>query len=265
MLKILFIGDIYGKLGRETVRQLLPVIISEEKPDLVIANAENAAHGSGISLATLTELKSYGVGWFTTGDHAFDNEAQFKLCLAENLPLLRPSNFPPAVPGTGAQIIELGKNKILLINLIGRVFMHMDFDDPFRTLDAILAEYLAKFKPSAIIVDIHAEATSEKVGFGHYADGRVSAVLGTHTHVMTADARILPKGTAYITDVGMVGASNEVIGLGKENVIKSFLTQMKQEKIIPETGEAILNSVLITINSKTTKAIAIKPISKFLK
>jgi len=265
MLKILFIGDIYGKLGREAVRQLLPAIKAAEKPDLVIANAENAAHGSGISLATIKELKSFGVDWFTTGDHAFDNEEQFKLCLAENLPLLRPANFPPGVPGVGAQMIEVGKNKILIINLIGRVFIHLDFDDPFRALDAILNEYLAKFKPSAIIVDIHAEATSEKAGFGHYADSRVSAVLGTHTHVMTADARILPKGTAFITDVGMVGALNEVIGLGKENVIKSFLTQMKQEKIIPETGEAMLNSVLVTIDPKTAMAVAIKPITKFLK
>lgn len=265
MLKILFIGDIYGKLGREAVRQLLPEIKAKERPNLVIANAENAAHGSGISLATIKELKSFGIDWFTTGDHAFDNEQQFKLCLAENLPLLRPANFSEGVPGVGVQIIEAGKNKILLINLLGRVFMHQDFDDPFRALDVILNEYLAKFKPSAIIVDIHAEATSEKIGFGHYADGRVSAVLGTHTHVMTADARLLPKGTAFISDVGMVGALNEVIGLGKENVIKSFLTQIRQEKIIPETGEALLNSVLITIDPKTARATAIKPITKFLK
>jgi len=265
MLKILFIGDIYGKLGREAVRQLLPEIKAEEKPDLVIANAENAAHGSGISLTTLKELKIFGVDWFTTGDHAFDNEEQFKLCLTEGLPILRPANFSAGVHGVGAKIIEIGKNKILLINLLGRIFMHQDFDDPFRALDCILDEYLAKFKPSAIIVDMHAEATSEKAGFGHYADGRVSAVLGTHTHVMTADARILPKGTAFITDVGMVGALNEVIGLGKENVIKSFLTQIKQEKIVPETGEAILNSALVTIDAETAMAIAIKPITKFLK
>jgi hypothetical protein len=264
MLKILFIGDIFGKLGREAVRLLLPEIKAEEQPDLVIANAENAAHGSGISLATIKELKSCGIDWFTTGDHAFDNEEQFKLCLAENLPLLRPANFSAGVPGSGAQMIDVGKNKILLINLLGRVFMHQDFDDPFRALDAILNEYLAKFKPSAIIVDMHAEATSEKAGFGHYVDGRVSAVLGTHTHVMTADAQILPGGTAFITDVGMVGATNSIIGLGKENVIKSFLTQIRQEKIIPETGEAILNSVLVTIDPKTAKATAIKPISKFL-
>lgn len=265
MLKILFIGDIYGKLGREAVRQLLPEIKSEEKPDLVIANAENAAHGNDVSLATIKELQSYGIDWFTTGDHAFDNEEQFKLCLAENLPLLRPANYSFGVPGVGAQIIEVGKNKILLINLLGRVFMYQDFDDPFRTLDAVLNEYLAKFKPSAIIIDIHAEATSEKAGLGHYADGRVSAVLGTHTHVMTADAKLLPKGTAFISDVGMVGALNEIIGLGKENVIKSFLTQISQKKIIPETGEAILNSVLVTIDQETVKATAIKPIIKYLK
>ena len=265
MLKILFIGDIYGKLGREAIRLLLPEIKAEENPELIIANAENVAHGSGISLVTIKELIGSGVDWCTTGDHAFDNEEQFRLCLAENLPIIRPANFPPGVPGSGAQIIDIGKNKILLINLLGRVFMHQDFDDPFRTLDAILDEYLAKFKPSAILVDIHAEATSEKAGFGHYADGRVSAVLGTHTHVMTADAKILPKGTAFISDVGMVGALNGVIGLGKENVIKSFLTQTKQEKIIPESGEAILNSVLVTIDTETGKAISIKPINKFLK
>ncbi len=264
MLKILFIGDIYGKLGRETVKKILPQIKDEEQPNLVIANAENVAHGSGISLPTIKELMSSGVDWLTTGDHAFDNEEQFKFCVAEGLPVIRPANYSAGVPGVGHRLIQTGNYQILLIAVLGRVFLHQDFDDPFRAVDSILDEYLAKFKPSAIIVDIHAEATSEKIALGHYLDGRVSAVLGTHTHVMTADARILSRGTAFMSDVGMVGAVDSVIGLGKENVIKSFLTQIKQEKIVPETGGALLNSVLVTIDPGTAKAVEIKPITRYL-
>ena len=264
MLKILFIGDINGKIGRKTVEKVLPRLRKKYKPDLVIANAENIAHGSGISEKPLKELIESGVDWFTSGDHTFDKYEKIKECFKMDLPVVRPANYPPNTPGKGYAIINIGKFKILLINLLGRVFMSLDFDCPFRKLDEILADqFLQKQKFSAIIIDIHAEATAEKITLRHYADNRVSAVLGTHTHVQTADAIVTEQGTAYITDVGMVGAADGCIGVDKDNPIKTILTQIKHKHVLPEKGKVIFNSVLITINSKTGKATQIKPITEF--
>jgi metallophosphoesterase (TIGR00282 family) len=260
MLKILFLGDITGKLGRKAVKKILPELKKELKPDLVIANVENIAHGTGVTESTLKEILDAGVDWCTNGDHAFDQPKQSEIY--NKLPLLKPANFPPDTPGRGYAIIEVGKYKVLLINLVGRVFMSANYDCPFRKCDEILANLPDK-SLSAIIIDIHAEATSEKVALKHYADGRASAVLGTHTHVPTADAEITVKGTAYITDVGMVGLAEGCIGIDKENIIKTFLTQIKEEHIIPETGKAILNGILITIDPETKKAVEIKQITKF--
>jgi len=264
MLKILFIGDINGKIARETIKKLLPEIKTKYRPDLVIANAENAAHGKGVTESTLQELMSYGIDWFTNGDHAFDKDKFINQVYESELPIIRPANYSSEAPGKGYVIIEAKKLRILLINLIGRVFMSMDYDCPFKKINSILEEIaLSEKKLSAIIVDIHAEATSEKVAMGHYLDGRVSAVVGTHTHVMTADQKITKNGTAYITDVGMVGSDEGVIGVKKENIINTFLTQIKLPHVIPETGKSILNSVLITIDPKNKKAIEIKPIIKY--
>jgi hypothetical protein len=264
MLKILFIGDINGKIGREAVKKILPKLKKEHKIDLVIANAENIAHGKGLTEPTLKEMLDAGVDWFTSGDHAFDNIKHLDL-FDKEFPLLRPANFPPTAPGKGYSLIGLEKHKILLINVIGRVFMAFDYDCPFRKIEEILAiEGLSLKNVSAILVDIHAEATSEKVALGHYLDGRVSAVLGTHTHVMTADEKISSKGTAYLTDVGMVGASDGVIGVDKENIIKIFLTQIKQPHVIPESGPAIFNAVLTNIDEKTGRATSIKKVIKYL-
>jgi len=271
MLKVLFIGDIVGKIGRETVKKLLPGLKKEFKPDLVIANAENVAHGSGINKNSLVELREAGVDWFTNGDHAFDREKQIIECFKDKMPLIRPANYPMGVPGSGYAVIELpsaivgGKSdKVLLINLVGRVFMGPNFDCPFRKLDEILAyPNLASEKFSAIIIDIHAEASAEKITLRHYANGRVSAVLGTHTHVMTADQQITDKGTAYISDVGMVGAADGCIGVDKENPIKTILTQIKHKHVLPEKGKTILNAVLITFNTKTAEATNIKPITRY--
>lgn len=261
MLKILFIGDICGKLGRKAIKELLPNLKKDLKPDLVIANAENIAHGTGVTDLTLKEILDAGVDYCTNGDHAFDQPKQ--IVIYEKLPVLRPANFPPSAPGKGYVVIEKDGRKILLINLVGRVFMSMDYDCPFRKLDEILANLPDK-NLSAIIIDIHAEATSEKISLKYYADGKASAILGTHTHIPTADAEITAKGTAYITDVGMTGFADGCIGIGKENIIKMFLTQVKQEHIIPETGKAILNGVLITIDPKTKKAVEIQQITKFI-
>ncbi|KKR19780.1 MAG: hypothetical protein UT48_C0032G0013 [Parcubacteria group bacterium GW2011_GWE2_39_37] len=263
MLKILFFGDINGKIGRKALKKALPQMKKEFKPDVIIANAENAAHGKGITEATIVELMEAGVEFFTLGDHAFDRETQAEQIFTKGLPVVRPANFPTEVPGKGYSVIKKGKHKILVINLLGRVFMSMDYNCPFREIEAILAvENLASENLSAIIVDIHAEATSEKIAMGYYLDGKVSAVLGTHTHVMTNDAKITESGTAYITDVGMVGASDGVLGVKKEDIIKTFLTQVKYKHEIPESGPAMLNGVLVTIDEKSKKAIEIKSIIK---
>jgi 2',3'-cyclic-nucleotide 2'-phosphodiesterase len=259
MLNVLFIGDINGKIGRQAVAKILPKLKKSKKIDLVFANAENVAHGTGITEDTLKELTEAGVDYFTTGDHAFDKIKQVD-CY-EKFPIIRPANFPDGVPGQGYAILTKGKHKILFANLIGRVFMSLDYDCPFRKIDEILAMF-AKKSLSAIIIDIHAEATSEKISLKHYLEGRASAVLGTHTHIMTADAEVSKKGTAYITDIGMVGFADGCIGIDKEGIIKTFLTQIKGIHTIPEKGRAIFNAVLINIDPKTQKAKTIKPIIK---
>jgi hypothetical protein len=268
MLKVLFIGDINAKIGRRAIKKILPGLKRKLKPDLVIANAENLAHGTGVTESTLKEVMGAGVDWFTNGDHAFDQEKYLNIYSDQNLPILRPANYSSAAPGQGYTIIDEKKYKILLINLVGRVFMGMHYDCPFKKLDEILSRYdganLDKKNLSAIIVDIHAEATAEKIALGHYMDGRVSAILGTHTHVMTADHKITKRGTAYITDVGMVGFADGCIGIDKENIIKTFLTQIKYRHIIPEEGRAVFNAVFTIINPKTRKATKITPIIKYI-
>lgn len=262
-IKFLFIGDICGKMGRIAVKRILPKVIKKNKIDFVIANAENAAHGSGVTESTLNEIQEAGVDFFTTGDHAFDRPKQY--ALFQKFPIIRPANFPPGVPGEGYKLISHKNFKILVINLIGRVYMKNNYDCPFRKIDEILANPdLNKEKLSAIIIDIHAEASSEKVCLKHYLESRVSALLGTHTHIMTADPQITKNGTAYITDVGMAGAADESLGLKKEEAIETFLSQIKQPFTLPEKGRAIFNSVLLEINPKNSKAISIKPITEFI-
>ncbi len=261
MLKVLFIGDIVGRIGREAIAEVLPKLKKEKKINIVIANAENSAHGSGITERIIEELESYGIDYFTIGDHALRRKKQAGLYGLQNI--VRPANFPPDVPGQGYCLIPVDGKNILLINLIGRVFMRADYDCPFRKLDEILANVdLQANNIFAIIIDMHAETTSEKVALMHYADGRVSAVLGTHTHVKTADEQITDKGTAFITDVGMVGAGDSSLGIAKEGAIRTFLTQIRETHIIPKAGKAIFNSVLLTINIKSAKVLAIKSITK---
>jgi len=260
-MKILLIGDINGKIGRQAVAKILPKIKKREKPDLIIANADNVAHGSGVTENTLKELIDAGVDYFTNGDHAFRNLKQ--LAVYDKFPIIRPANYSPQAPGKGFTIVNQGKNKILLINLIGRTYMKNDYECPFHKIDEILAKF-AKQNLSAIIIDVHAEATSEKISLSHYVDGRVSAVIGTHTHVMTADHKITENGTATITDVGMTGAADGSLGIDFEGIIKTFLTQIKYPHVIPEKGKAIFNAVLINIDVKSTKAKSIKPIIEFV-
>jgi metallophosphoesterase (TIGR00282 family) len=252
-LKILAIGDIIGKPGRNAVKEVLPGLCGEYDIDLVVGNGENAAGGLGLTPGTADELFDSGIDVITSGNHiwAYNEITPY---LDSDLAILRPLNYPPMNPGRG----YLRKNNVLVVNLVGRVFMgHVDC--PFRAMDQLLAEFEHKSIP--IIVDFHAEATSEKVAMGRYLDGRVSAVLGTHTHVGTADARILPGGTAYVTDIGMVGPMDSVIGDDPDSVIKRFLTQIPSRLSVGK-GTVSFDAILVEVDEKTGKAIAVQRIQR---
>lgn len=258
-MKIIFIGDIVGKAGRDTVKKFLAGLREKHKPDLVIANAENLSHGNGFSPDTIEEMQKAGVDIFTSGDHAWGNRDGVLKLDDPKFPVLRPANYPAEnVPGRGYKIVETGMmEKVLVINLIGRVFMKKDFDCPFRALDRILRE-TSHERIAATFVDFHAEATSEKYAMGFYADGRVSAVIGTHTHVPTADLRILEHGTALMADVGMTGSLDSIIGVKKEIIIPSFLTQMPVKHEPEENGRMIFNAVVLELDEKTQKALNVE-------
>tara|TARA_Y100000031_G_scaffold70831_2_gene78537 strand:+ start:13736 stop:14512 length:777 start_codon:yes stop_codon:yes gene_type:complete len=244
-VRILFFGDIVGQPGREAIKQILPQWQKKYQPDLVMANGENMAHGSGITRKTLEEILKAGIDLVTSGDHTWKQKGINALLEDKDLPLIRPANFPPHLPGQGYYLIELRTKKVLVINLIGRVFMQQQYDDPFRKADQILEEQQADI----IIVDWHAEATAEKVCLGWYLDGRVSAVLGTHTHIPTADNRVLPQGTAYISDVGMVGPKDSSLGRDKDEAVKGFLNQT-HPKLEIARGPVEVNAVLLEIGAK---------------
>jgi metallophosphoesterase (TIGR00282 family) len=245
------IGDVVGRPGRRAVQRFLPGLRHDYDLDLIIANGENTAGGIGITPDTAKELYDCGVDVITTGNHVWAKK-EIIPHLDGELPILRPLNFPPMAPGRG--FLEM--KGALIVNLMGRVFIGQ-YDCPFRTIDCLLSE--SRIESKVIIVDFHAEATSEKVAMGRYLDGRVSAVLGTHTHVATADAYILPKGTAYVTDVGMVGPADSVIGVDTESAIRSFLTGMPHRFFVSE-GDVTFDSVLVEINEATGKALNIKRI-----
>lgn len=255
-MRVLMIGDVVGRLGRNAVATLLPKMRRELQLDLVVANGENAAGGFGITVDTADELFSAGVDVITSGNHIWDQK-EIIPHLDSDIAILRPHNYPISAPGRGW--IDLGS--AIVVNLIGRVFMGT-FDDPFRVIDKLLEEM--PDKPAVIIVDMHAEATSEKSALAWHLDGRVSAVVGTHTHVPTADARMLPKGTAFVTDLGMVGAVNSIIGVEPREVIRRFLTQTPHRLKVANDGPTIFNSVLINIDDSTGKANVIERVDKVL-
>lgn len=260
-MNILFIGDIVGKPGRTAVKRLLPDLRAELHPDIVIANVENIAHGSGVTKSTLEEVRSAGVDAFTSGNHIWSKPEVLEIMADSSIPLIRPANFPGDAPGTGTRMLQVGTRSLLLVNLMGRVFLKEHLDDPFRALDRILTDSIAQ-KPDLILVDFHAEVTSEKAAFGFYADGRVCAVVGTHTHIGTADTRILPQGTAYVTDIGMTGPRESVLGVDKDVIIKNFLSQRPVRHEIPDTGTQILNAVLIEADPTTHHATKIQRIDR---
>jgi hypothetical protein len=254
-MKILFIGDIIGSPGRGIVKRLLPGIIEEHGVELVIANGENAAAGFGLTPAVLKELLGMGIGCISSGNHLWDKK-EILTVVAKEPRLLRPANYPDPVPGHRYGIYGVKGHKVGVLNLLGRVFMP-PMDCPFRTADQVIAEI--KKETDIIIVDIHAEATSEKIAMGWYLDGRVSAVIGTHTHVMTADERVLTEGTAYITDAGMCGGFDGVIGMNKKGIIQRFLDQMPA-KFTPAEGDVRFNGVIVEVDEKNGKANAISRI-----
>ncbi|MFQ5957588.1 MAG: TIGR00282 family metallophosphoesterase [Candidatus Brocadiales bacterium] len=253
-LNILVLGDIVGQPGRYIIENKLPVLIREEKIDFVVANAENAAGGSGLTSDVANRLFASGLDVITTGDHIWKKKEIIPVLEAETR-ILRPANYSPLAKGRGWVVVEkqLG-NTIGIINLLGRVFMP-PIDCPFRTVDQILKE-ISK-KAQIIIVDLHAEATSEKIAMGWYLDGKVSAVVGTHTHVQTADERVLPGNTAYITDLGMTGPHNSVLGRNKDHVLKHIVTQMPTRFEVAER-DVRMSGVIITVDSSTGKAEGIK-------
>ncbi len=262
-MNILFIGDIFGRPGRESVKKLLPEYRKKLDINLVIANAENMHHGKGVDEAQMKELRMAGVDFFTSGNHIWKEKAIIPRLADKNLPLIRPANYPPGAPGRGWHIFENAlKQRVLIINLMGRVFMPMHLDCPFRTADRILKE-TADEDLAAIFVDFHAETTSEKWALGHYLDGRVSALIGTHTHVPTFDARVLAGGTAFLTDVGFSGPMDSVIGLEKESIIRNFLTQVPVKHEVAH-GETVFNAIKIEVDPHTRKAVSMEQIQKYV-
>ena len=260
-MKILFCGDVVGRSGREVVMKHVPHLRKEHALDFVVVNGDNAAGGFGINPAICREFFACGVDVITGGDHIWDQKEIIPM-LSQEKRLLRPHNFPVRNPGNGFQIYTLvnGK-KIAVLHLLGQVFHKESLDCPFAMADALLATNKLGANLQAIIVDFHAEATSEKCAMGQFLDGRVSMVVGSHTHIPTADARILPKGTAYQTDAGMCGDYNSVIGFQKEAPIERFLTKIGKVKLEAATGAATLCGFMIETDDKTGLAVKVEAVS----
>ena len=250
-MRILILGDVMGRPGRRAVRELVPSLIEKEKIDLAIANAENAAGGMGVDIKSAGELFSAGLHVLTSGNHIWKKKEIYPY-LNEQVRLLRPANYPDGAPGRGWYAWENQHGqKALIVNLQGRVFMPNHVDDPFRCVDGLLKEHGRH--SSVIIVDMHAETTSEKNAMGWYLDGRVSVVYGTHTHIQTADERILPGGTAFITDLGMCGPFDSVIGIEKEIVINGFKSQLPR-KFEVANDNVVLQGVIADVDEQSGKA-----------
>jgi 2',3'-cyclic-nucleotide 2'-phosphodiesterase len=252
-MTLLFIGDIVGKPGREIVRRLLPSLIRRHEVDLVVANVENVAGGFGLTRETCEAVLDAGVGVMTSGNHVWDKKEALPYIAAEAR-LLRPLNYAAGAPGRGSVVVTTpGGERVAVVNAMGRVHMPL-VDDPFAALDAEIAR-LREATP-VVLVDFHAEVTSEKTALGWHLDGRATLVAGTHTHVQTADARVLPSGTAYITDVGMTGPHDSVIGVQREAAISRFLTGLPS-RFETATGNPRLNAVLVTADASTGRALSI--------
>jgi len=255
-MNILMVGDVYGEPGRAAIGKLLPRLRQQHAIDLCVVNVENAAGGFGVTPPLARGFLDQGVDVMTSGNHIWDKKEIVEYIGRENL-LLRPANFPAGTPGTGFITVKAGPHRVAVLNLMGRVFMHA-IDCPFRKADELLPE-LRRETP-IILVDMHAEATSESIAMGWYLDGRVSAVVGTHRHVQTADERVLPGGTAYITDLGLTGPTDGVIGVDRDQIIHRFLTQMPI-RFETAKGPAKLHGVVIVVDPESGRASDIRRLS----
>lgn len=258
-MRLLFLGDVVGRTGRAAVCAKLPDLIAKYALDLVVINGENAAGGFGITEAIVQDLFDAGADCITLGNHAFDQKETL-VYIERHDRLIRPLNFPKGTPGRGATLVK-AKNgaDVLVINAMGRVFM-TELDCPFRAIDNEISACPLKAGADAIVVDFHAEATSEKQALGHFLDGRVSLVVGTHTHTPTSDHRILPGGTAYLSDAGMCGDYNSVLGMDTDEPVNRFLTRIPRSRYEPATGPAALSGLAVEIDDKTGLATRVAPL-----
>jgi 2',3'-cyclic-nucleotide 2'-phosphodiesterase len=250
-MRLLFLGDVMGRSGRAAVTARLPGLRRDWSLDFVVVNGENATSGAGLSPDHARELLAAGADCVTLGDHAFDQKDMGSFIESEPR-ILRPLNFAKTAPGKGARVYDIaGGRKVLVAQVLGQVFMKRPFDDPFSAIDAVLRAHPTGGIVQAAIVDVHAEATSEKMGLGHWCDGRASLVVGTHTHVPTADAQILTGGTAYQTDAGMCGDYDSVIGMEKMEPMRRFVTGMAKDRFTPANGEATLSGTYVETDDRT--------------
>lgn len=258
-MRILFFGDVVGRMGREAVIAHLPALKENYKPDAVIVNVDNAAHGFGTSSDICREFLENGVDVLTGGDHIWDQK-DIPEYISKEPRLLRPLNFPPQVPGAGAYVFTTSRGKKLLVaHVLGQVFHKENADCPFAAMDTLLKRYTMGGTVDAIVVDVHAEATSEKMAMGRYLDGRVSLVVGSHTHIPTADARILKNGTAYLTDAGMCGDYETVIGFKEEAPLAAFLNKYRKLRMEPGEQEGSACGVFMETDDRTGLATRIEP------
>ncbi len=253
-MKILFLGDVMGRSGRTAIQTHLARLREAWRLDFVVVNGENASNGAGLTAAHAKVLLDAGADCVTLGDHAFDQKDMMQFIETEPR-ILRPLNYAKSAPGKGFRVFEAtGGRKILVAQVLGQVFMKRPFDDPFSAIDPVLRAHPMGGLVNASLVDMHCEATSEKMAMGHWCDGRASVVVGTHTHVPTADAMILPGGTAYQTDAGMCGDYNSVIGMDKAEPMRRFITGMGKERFSPAAGEATLSGIYVETDDRTGKA-----------
>ena len=259
-MRMLFLGDVMGRSGRAAVAERLPALRTEWGLDFVVVNGENATSGAGLSGDHARALLAAGADCVTLGDHAFDQKDMASFIESEPR-ILRPINFSKVAPGKGWRVFTATQGrKVLVAQVLGQVFMKRPFDDPFSAIEQVLKTHPLGGAVQAALVDVHAEATSEKMGMGHWCDGQASLVVGTHTHVPTGDAQILPGGTAYLTDAGMCGDYNSIIGMEKMEPLRRFITGMVKGRFEPAMGEATLSGVFVETDDRTGRAVKVRMI-----
>ncbi|RWR32684.1 YmdB family metallophosphoesterase [Sinirhodobacter populi] len=259
-MKMLFLGDVMGRAGRAAIQERLPKLRADLGLDFVVVNGENASGGMGLTGDHAKLILAAGADVVTLGDHAFDQKDMLRFIETEPR-IIRPLNYAKEAPGRGARLFEDRRGrKVLVTQVLGQVFMKRPFDDPFSAVDAVLRAHPLGGMAQAVLVDVHCEATSEKMAIGHWCDGRASVVVGTHTHVPTADVTVLSGGTAYMTDAGMCGDYDSVIGMDKAEPMRRFITGMVRERFTPASGEATLSGIYVETDDRTGKAKLAKPL-----